>query len=75
MEMLEERKRMKSLLLLSAEVLIRDLKNRDLGYLSPGIIEYLNQVGAKHGVSYKIFYRLVQKRQIQRDTAFTAKFG
>ena len=49
-EMLEERKRMKSLLLLSAEVVIRDLQRRDLGYLSPGIRDYLDEIGAKHGV-------------------------
>ena len=49
-EMLEERKRMKSLMLLSAEVIIRDLKGRDLGDLTPGIWEYLDEIGAKHGV-------------------------
>ena len=56
-EMLEERKRMKSLMLLSAEVIIRDLKGRDLGDLTPGIWEYLDEVGAKHGVrSQEILY-------------------
>ena len=48
---------MKSLMLLSAEVIIRDLKGRDLGDLTPGIWEYLDEIGAKHGVrSQEILY-------------------